>query len=120
MGITATTSPRAASRDWRGPCGRRWRSIHARRAVCRPPRDRFRIAMTSTYTLHVPDGAEPGDPEALDKAEVVKDGFSWGAFLFTFLWFFVNRLWLTGIGILIAVVALPAVLQTLGVGTGTA
>jgi hypothetical protein len=76
--------------------------------------------MTSTYTLHVPADAEPGDSEALDRAEVVKDGFSWGAFLFTFLWFFLNRLWLTGIGILIAVVALPAVLQALDVGTGTA
>jgi Protein of unknown function (DUF2628) len=76
--------------------------------------------MTSTYTLHVPADAEPGDPEALDKAELVKDGFSWGAFLFTFLWFFLNRLWFAGVGILIAVVALPAVLQFFRVGTGTA
>ena len=76
--------------------------------------------MTSTYTLHVPVNAEPGDPETLDEAELVKDGFSWGAFLFTFLWFFLHRLWLAGLGVLIAVVALPAVLQILRVDTGAA
>ena len=52
--------------------------------------------MANTYTLHVPASAEPGDAEALDKAELVRDGFAWGAFLFTFLWFFGHRLWLTG------------------------
>ena len=76
--------------------------------------------MTKAYTLHVPASADPGDPEALDEAELVKDGFSWGAFLFTFLWFFWNRLWLAGIGVLIAVVGLPAALQALRVDNGPA
>ena len=76
--------------------------------------------MSQTYTLHVPGDAEPGDPEALDKAELVKDGFAWGAFLFTFLWFFWNRLWLAGIGVLIALVGLAFLLQILRVGTGAA
>ena len=32
--------------------------------------------MATTYTLHVPTEAEPGDPEALDEAELVRDGFA--------------------------------------------
>src|SRR5688500_18036653 len=74
--------------------------------------------MAATYTLHVPANAEPGDPEALDKAELVRDGFVWGAFLFTFLWFFWNRLWLAGLGVLAALLALAFVLQGLRVTTG--
>ena len=74
--------------------------------------------MVRTYTLHVPANAEPGDPEALEKAELVKDGFSLGAFLFTFLWFFWNRLWLAGLGVMIAVVGLPVALQAVRVNTG--
>ena len=76
--------------------------------------------MARTYTLHVPANAEPGDPEGLDQAELVKDGFSWGAFLFTFLWFFWNRLWLAGLGVLIAVVGLPFALQAARVNTAAA
>ena len=76
--------------------------------------------MVGTYTLHVPASAEPGDPEALEDAELVKDGFAWGAFLFTFLWFFWNRLWLAGLAVLVAVVGLPFALQALRVGTGAA
>ena len=72
--------------------------------------------MAITYTLHVPAEAEPGDAEALEKAELVKDGFAWGAFLFTFLWFFWHRLWLAGLGVLVAVVALPIALRAGGVG----
>jgi Protein of unknown function (DUF2628) len=72
--------------------------------------------MANTYTLHVPASAEPGDAEALDKAELVRDGFAWGAFLFTFLWFFGHRLWLAGVAVLIAVVGLPFALRALGFG----
>jgi hypothetical protein len=76
--------------------------------------------MVATYTLHVPADAEPGDPEGLDRAELVKDGFSWGAFLFTFLWFFWNRLWLAGLGVLVAVIGLPLALQVLRIDAGAA
>jgi hypothetical protein len=72
--------------------------------------------MAATYTLHVPVGAEPGDAEALDEAELVRDGFAWGAFLFTFLWFFRHRLWLAGLAVLVAVVGLAIVLQAAGIG----
>jgi hypothetical protein len=68
-----------------------------------------------TYTLHVPAGARPGDPDALERAELVKDGFAWGAFVFTFFWFFVQRLWLAGLGVLIGLIAFAAVLEVLDV-----
>jgi hypothetical protein len=58
-----------------------------------------------TYTLHLPPDAQEGDPRALERAELVKDGFTWGAFVFTFLWFFYHRLWLAGIGVLIVLLA---------------
>lgn len=69
----------------------------------------------TTFTLHLPRDARPGDPAALDEAELVKDTFSWGAFFFTFLWFFFHRLWLAGIGILLLVLAFGIVLQLLQV-----
>ena len=51
----------------------------------------------NTYTLHVPQDARPGDANALAKADLVKDGFAWFAFLLGplgFLWFLVQRLWI--------------------------
>lgn len=69
----------------------------------------------TTYTLHLPRDARPGDPAALDEAELVKDAFSWGAFFFTFLWFFVHRLWLAGLGALVLVFALGGALEVLNV-----
>src|SRR3954467_3128550 len=73
-----------------------------------------------TYTLHPPQEAFPYDDDALERAELVKDGFSWSAFLFTFLWFFWHRLWLAGLGVLAAVLALTGVLQVLSVRPGVA
>ena len=73
-----------------------------------------------TYTLHPPREAFPYDADALERAELVKDGFSWGAFLFTFLWFFWHRLWLAGLGVLVAVLALNVVLQVLRGAAGRA
>jgi hypothetical protein len=71
-----------------------------------------------TYTLHVPAEAPPGDALALDRAVLVRDGFSWGAFFFSFLWFFAHRLWLAGLMVLVAAVGLGAALQILRVGEG--
>ena len=76
--------------------------------------------MTSTYTLHMPADAEPGDSEALENAELVKDGFSPGAFVFTFLWFFWNRLWLAGLAVMVVVLGLAFALPALRVGMGAA
>ena len=72
-----------------------------------------------TYTLHVPADAAPGDADALEDAELVRDGFSWGAFVFTFLWFFWHRAWLAGLAILAGLAALSVLLAALPVG-GTA
>ncbi|MXQ11851.1 DUF2628 domain-containing protein [Microvirga makkahensis] len=69
----------------------------------------------TTYTLHLPRDARPGDPAALEEAELVKDAFSWGAFFFTFLWFFVHRLWLAGLAVLTLVFAFGGLLQMLNV-----
>jgi len=69
----------------------------------------------TTYTLHLPRDARPGDPSALDESELVKDAFSWGAFLFTFLWFFVHRLWLAGLAVLLLVLAFGGLMAALDV-----
>lgn len=69
-----------------------------------------------TYTLHLAADAAPGDPAALERAVLVKDGFSWGAFLFSFLWFFLHRLWLAGLIVLVAVFTLGALAQGLRLG----
>jgi hypothetical protein len=74
----------------------------------------------NSYTLHLPAGAEPGDADALDDAELVKDGFTWGAFFFTAFWFFWHRLWLAGLGVLVTILALTFMLQALRAGPGTA
>jgi len=71
-----------------------------------------------TYTLHVDADATPGDAGTLDRAVLVKDGFSWGAFVFSFFWFFAHRLWIAGLIVLIAAGALGASLQLLRVGAG--
>jgi hypothetical protein len=73
-----------------------------------------------TYTLHLPPEALPGDPEPLEKAVLVRDGFSWGAFVFTVLWFFAHRLWLAGLGVLVLLVAFNAGLAALGLRPGAA
>lgn len=69
----------------------------------------------TTYTLHLPRDARPGDPSALEEAELVRDTFSWGAFFFTFLWFFFHRLWLAGLGVLVLVLAFGTLMQVLNV-----
>lgn len=66
------------------------------------------------YTLHVPNDAPIGEPEALDRAVLVRDGFSWGAFVFTALWFFAHRLWLAGLAVLVGLALVQAGLQALG------
>ncbi|WP_112661969.1 DUF2628 domain-containing protein [Microvirga flavescens] len=68
-----------------------------------------------TYVLHLPRSARPGDAGDLDKARTVKDGFSWGAFFFTFLWFFFHRLWLAGLLVLAAVIGLGFAMEAFNV-----
>ena len=72
-----------------------------------------------TYTLHLPDGAEPGNPEALEEAVLVRDGFSGAAFAFTVLWFLVHRLWLAALLVASGLIALQLVLALAGAGSLT-
>jgi hypothetical protein len=74
----------------------------------------------TTFTLHLPRDARPGDPAALEEAELVKDAFSWGAFFFTFLWFFFHRLWLAGLAVLLVLIAFNTTLTVLDVHSGAA
>ncbi|KAB0268002.1 DUF2628 domain-containing protein [Microvirga brassicacearum] len=69
----------------------------------------------ASFTLHLPRDARPGDPGALERAEVVKDAFSWGAFFFTALWFFYHRCWIAGLLVLIAVVTLNGLMSVLDI-----
>ncbi len=45
----------------------------------------------------------------------MKDAFSWGAFFFTFFWFFLHRLWLAGLGVLLLVLAFGGIMALLDV-----
>ncbi len=48
------------------------------------------------YTVHAP----PGDP-APERFAFVKDGFSWPAFFFTFLWILWHRMWIALLGYIV-------------------
>lgn len=61
-----------------------------------------------SYTLHLPRNALPGEPAAIEHATLVRDGFSWTAFLFAPLWFFWHRLWVAGLLVLLGLAALVA------------
>ncbi len=71
-----------------------------------------------TYTLHVPEGAARGDAGALDRAQIVRDGFSPRAFAFTVLWFVGHRLWLAAILVLAGLVGLSVAGHALGLPPG--
>ena len=71
-----------------------------------------------TYTLHLPPDAQAGDRGAIEKADLVLDGFSWGAFFFTFLWFFYHRLWLAGLLVLAALLGAGFLFGLLDLGAG--
>lgn len=71
-----------------------------------------------SYTLHLPPEARPGEALGLDRAVLVRDGFSWGAFVFTVLWFFYHRLWLAGLGVLVGLGAAIAAMAFLGLAPG--
>lgn len=74
--------------------------------------------MSATYTLHLPEHAIPGDPDALERSEIVRDGFAWWAFIAPMLWLFWHRHWLLGIaaGLIVGLVGLG--LSAIGLRTG--
>ncbi|MHB2168299.1 DUF2628 domain-containing protein [Alsobacter sp. R-9] len=63
----------------------------------------------TTYLVHVPAEAERGQPDGLDRAVLVKDGFHWLALVFPVLWLLYHRAWIALLVFLAASVALMAV-----------
>jgi hypothetical protein len=68
----------------------------------------------AVYTLHVPAGSVPGDPAALDEAVLVRDGFSWGAFIFQVLWCLYRRLWIAAVVLLVLTVGADLLMNWAG------
>ena len=71
-----------------------------------------------SYTLHLPPDARPGEAVGLDRAVLVRHGFSWAAFAFSVLWFLYHRLWVATLIVLVGLVALAAAGAVLGLSTG--
>lgn len=67
----------------------------------------------ASYTVHFPKGVGPTgiDADALSEAVLIKDGFSKSAFFFSFFWFFWNRLWIAGLGVVVALLVLDGLLD---------
>ena len=70
--------------------------------------------MSASYTLHLAPHAVPGDPAALSRATLVRDGFSFWAFAAGPLWLFWHRHWLAGLALTLAVAAIWALLRFSG------
>lgn len=54
------------------------------------------------YTVMTPPSAEGGESEAVERARLVPDSFSWGAFLLHGLWLLGQRLWLATLLLVLA------------------
>ena len=76
--------------------------------------------MSASYTLHVAPYATPGDPHALDRANLVRDGFTWWAFLVPPVWFLAHRHWLVSLGLLVLLAGFWVGLRALGLPSGVA
>ena len=67
------------------------------------------------YTVHVFAVSDADDGDAI----LVKEGFSWPAFLFTFFWSLWHGMWVASAGIVAAVTVLAVATELLGVGEAT-
>ena len=67
-----------------------------------------------TYTVHYRPGATETD------IAVVKEGFSWGAFLFTALWALWHRLWLGFVALAVVLLAIDAAMELLALNEAIA
>jgi len=74
------------------------------------------------YTVHARSTSESGDPsgavEAGLDARFVRDGFSWGAFLFGGLWLLFRGLWLALVVYVALLLGLGLVFDRFGAGGG--
>ena len=78
-----------------------------------------------TYTIHVPSGrswrrSDAAIANAVAATRAVKEGFSWPAFFFSFLWAMTQRLWLVAAGLLVVELGLSALLDMLDGVSGVA
>ncbi|MDF2599943.1 MAG: hypothetical protein K0Q54_2766 [Methylobacterium brachiatum] len=73
-----------------------------------------------SYTLHLPADARPGESIGLERALLVRDGFSWPAFAFSVLWFLYHRLWIAALIVLAGLMALAGLGHALGLPPGIA
>jgi hypothetical protein len=71
-----------------------------------------------TYAVYEPPMRKRKSPDNADRLVFVRDGFSFGAFLFGGLWMMWRRLWLVLIIYVLAVAALEYGMRRLGVGIG--
>lgn len=69
-----------------------------------------------TYTVHLParDPKADGIPVPETEAILIKEGFSWPALLFSFLWAIWHRLWLVAAGILALTIVLGLAVELAG------
>lgn len=67
-----------------------------------------------SYTLHLPGAARPGEAHDLDRAQLVPDGFSGAAFVFSVLWFLYHRLWIAAAIVLAGLCAVAGIGVALG------
>jgi hypothetical protein len=66
------------------------------------------------YSLHLPHDIPSDAVQAAEKLRVVKDGFSWAAFIFPLPWLLINRLWLWSIVFIAASLLLAFAAMALG------
>lgn len=76
--------------------------------------------MSASYTLHVAPHAAEGDEDALDRADLVRDGFSFWAFVAPPLWFLAHRHWIPALVLALVLAGFWAGLRALGLPAGIA
>ena len=68
------------------------------------------------YTIHAPRRPWAATETALAEARAVKDGFSWPAFVFSFIWALWHRMWLVAAAIFVAEFAVGMLVGLTGFG----
>jgi hypothetical protein len=67
-----------------------------------------------SYSVHLPAEAVPGDPAAIDRLVVVRDGFAVFAFAFHLFWMLWHRLWLVSLVLFVVLLAGALAMDVLG------
>jgi hypothetical protein len=68
------------------------------------------------YTIHAPRRPWANTETSIEEARAVKDGFSWPAFVFSFVWALWHRLWLVAVLIFVAEFAVGLLVGLIGFG----